>query len=66
MVTKLLTMDEAASALGYTRRTLENYISVGRGPAVTIVGTRGRRITEEDLESWIRALPKIEPPGKAA
>ena len=48
----LLTEEQAAAALGFTARFLQNRRHRGDGPAFVRVSARAIRYRPEDLESW--------------
>jgi excisionase family DNA binding protein len=50
----LLTMDEAAEAIGTSRRTLDRWRSNGLGPPVVRVGSKFVRVDERELAAWLR------------
>ena len=52
--TQMVDVNEAARRLGFARRTLENWRSLGVGPKAYRVG-RAVRYDVADLEAWIAA-----------
>lgn len=51
----LLTEAEAAEALGFTRRALQNWRRVGGGPPFVKVSHSAIRYRPADLEAWAAA-----------
>lgn len=51
----LLTEEEAARAIGFTTRFLQNRRLRGDGPAFVRVSARAVRYRPEDLEAWAAA-----------
>ncbi|MDP9351636.1 MAG: helix-turn-helix domain-containing protein [Chloroflexota bacterium] len=51
----LLTEEQAAAALGFTRRFLQNRRVTGDGPPFCRISARAIRYRPEDLETWIQA-----------
>jgi predicted DNA-binding transcriptional regulator AlpA len=43
-----------------TPKTLETWRSIGRGPAVTRIGSRAIRYRKRDVETWLSAAPKAK------
>jgi excisionase family DNA binding protein len=58
-MTKFVSINEAAERLLVTRRTLERWISDGRGPIVTQIGARRKAISEDDLADFIASRKRI-------
>ena len=50
----LLTLTEAATRARISARHLDRQIAAGKGPAVTVIGTR-RLISVSHLQAWIEA-----------
>ena len=55
-----LTEPEAARALGYTPRGLQNMRLRGRGPEYILIG-RHVRYTPEALRDWLHSHPRQSP-----
>ena len=59
---QLRTVSAVAAMLGVTDRSVRNYISRGLIPAYRIVGTRGVRIDQRDVERAMKLIPTVAPP----
>ncbi len=56
-MTKLLTAEEAANAIGIARSTLYKWLAAGEGPVARIIAGR-RWWTQKDIAEWMDDLPK--------
>ena len=50
---QVLSYSEAAARAGIVRRTLEQLISLGEGPATIELSKRRRGVLDADLEKWL-------------
>jgi len=62
---RFLRMQEAADLAAVSLAHLRRAIQTGRGPRVTALGRRARRISVADLTEWLEALPKDTPAAAA-
>jgi len=54
---RIVTVDQAASFLGVTPRSIRNYISKGLFPAYRVPGTRGIRVDLDEINRKMRLIP---------
>lgn len=65
MLEPLLTTEQAASLLGVTRRTLEDWRYRGAGPVFVKVGSRATRYRPADLEVFVQGGARTNTGGGA-
>jgi hypothetical protein len=60
---QIRSLRETESILNISLRQLHRLISAGVGPAVILLGDRGRGISDADREAWVAARRQL---GRAA
>ena len=56
---RLLTLDEVASTLGLSRRTVERRVKAGEIPALQLGGPRTAiRVPADELDAWLESEPR--------
>jgi excisionase family DNA binding protein len=56
---RLLTLDEIASTLGLSRRTVERRVKAGEIPALQLGGPRTAiRVPADELDAWLESEPQ--------
>jgi len=56
---RLLTLDEVASTLGLSRRTVERRVKAGEIPALQLGGPRTAiRVPVDELDAWLESEPR--------
>lgn len=52
-MTEFLKLSEAAAIARLNPTTLARFSKEGRGPKITVLGSRNRFIAKHDLEAWL-------------